>query len=131
MKLLNFIKLSENKTCSIYDPLKNKLLKRLKVDFSHLNEHNFRHNFSDTLNLLSSFSLETENTAHFFLRCQDYTNICVSLRNKLDEINTSFLFMREPFFCLEHNAGNMAEIFLIFLLTFISLFFTEIWLRFS
>ena len=86
MKLLNFIKLSENKTCSIY-----KLLKRLKVDLSHLSEHNFRHNFADTLNLLSSFSLETENTAHFFLRCQDYTNIRVSLRNKLDEINTSFL----------------------------------------
>ena len=65
-KLLSFIIPMENKTFSIYDPLGNKLLNRLRVDFSHLNEHKFRHNFADTLNPLCSCSLETESTAHFF-----------------------------------------------------------------
>ena len=59
-KLLSFIKPIENKTSSIYDPLGIKLLNRLRVDFSHLNEHKFRHNFDDTLNPLCSCSLETE-----------------------------------------------------------------------
>ena len=51
-KLLGFIKPTENKTFSIYDPLGIKLLNRLRVDFSHLNEHKFRHNFAYTLNPL-------------------------------------------------------------------------------
>ena len=51
-KLLSFIKPTENKTFSIYDPLGIKLLNRLRVDFSHLNEHRFRHNFAHTLNPL-------------------------------------------------------------------------------
>ena len=33
-------------------PLGIKLLNRLKVEFSHLNKHKFRHNFADTLNPL-------------------------------------------------------------------------------
>ena len=62
----------ENKTFSIYDPLGIKLLKRLRVDISHLNEHKFRYNFTETLNPLCSCSLETESTALFFLRWRHY-----------------------------------------------------------
>ena len=42
-----------------------KLLKRLRVDFSHLNKHNIGHNSADTVNLLGSCSLESESMAHF------------------------------------------------------------------
>ena len=79
----------ENKTFSIYDPLGIKLFNRLRVDFSHLNEHKFRHNFADTLNPLCSGSLETESTAHFFLRCRYYDNICITLMNELNHIDNS------------------------------------------
>ena len=75
-KLLSFIVKLENKTFSIYDPLGIRLLNRLRVDFSHLNEHKFRNNFADTLNPLCLCSLETESTAQFFLRknnIKDYT----------------------------------------------------------
>ena len=41
--------------------------------FSYLLEHTFKHNFADTVNPLCSCTLETENTDHFFLHCQ---NIC-------------------------------------------------------
>ena len=69
----------ENKTFSIYDPLGIKLLNRLRVDF--------RHKFSDTLNPLCSCSLETESTAHFFLRCRYYSNIRITLMNELNNID--------------------------------------------
>ena len=65
------------------------LLNRLRVDVSHLNEHKFRHNFADTLNPLCSWSLETESTAHFFLRCRYYSNIRITLINELNDIDNS------------------------------------------
>ena len=88
-KLLSFIKPMENKSFSIYDPLGIKLLNRLGVDFSHLNEHKFRHNFADNLNPLCSCSRETENPAHFFLRCRYYSNICITLMNELNDTDNS------------------------------------------
>ena len=88
-KILSFIKPMENKTFNIYDLLGIKLLNRLRVDFSHLNEHKFRHNFADTINPLCSRSLETESTAHFFLCCRYYSNICINLMNELNNIDNS------------------------------------------
>ena len=84
----------ENKTFSIYDPLGIKLLNRLRVDFSPLNEHKFRHKFADTLNPLCSRSLETESTVHFFLRCR-YYNIRIALMNELNDIDNS-ITSRQP-----------------------------------
>ena len=94
-KLLSFTKPTENKTFSIYDPLGIKLFNRLRVDFSHLNEHKFRHNFADTLNPLCSCSLETESTIHFFLRCRYYNNIRMTLMNELNDIDNS-ITSRQP-----------------------------------
>ena len=74
-KLLSFLKHTENNASSIKVPLRIKLFNRLRADFSHLNEHKFRWNFSDTLNPLCSCSLETKSMAHLFLCCRNYTNI--------------------------------------------------------
>ena len=51
-KKLILIKKKENSIFSICDPLGVKLLTRLRLNFSHLNEHKFRHGFNDTLNPL-------------------------------------------------------------------------------
>ena len=88
-KLLAFIRPLENDTCGIYDPLGIRLLNRLRLGFSHLREHKFRHNFADTLNLLCSCSLETEDTEHYFLRCQNNLSFCTILMNDLNNINTA------------------------------------------
>ena len=61
----------------------------MRVGFSHLNEHKFRHDFADTLNPLCSCSLETEGTANFFQRCRDYNNIRITLMNELNGIDNS------------------------------------------
>ena len=42
----------KNSLFSIYDPLGVKLLTRLRIQFSHLNEHKFRHGFEDAINAI-------------------------------------------------------------------------------
>ena len=88
-KLLTFIRPLGNVTYGIYDPLGVRLLNRLRLGFSHLREHKFRHNFADTLNPLCSCSLETEDTEHYFLRCQNNLSLRTTLMNDLNNINTA------------------------------------------
>ena len=46
--LTKFIKVKENSTFSISDPLGLKLLTRFRLNFGHLNERKLRHNIRDT-----------------------------------------------------------------------------------
>ena len=57
---LNIGRPNQNSIFKIHDPLGIKLLARLIVGLSHLNEHRFRHNSQDCLNPLCSCSLEVE-----------------------------------------------------------------------
>ena len=45
----------------------------LRLGFSYISDHKFRHNFADSLNPLCSCSLES--TLHFFPRCQNSTTL--------------------------------------------------------
>ena len=53
---------SERVSFSLHDPLGVKLFTRLRLQFSHLNEHNFRHGFNDLLNPICACGNETETT---------------------------------------------------------------------
>ena len=44
-RLLLFIRPAQNSVFNIFDPKELKLLTWLRLGFSHLNEHRFRHNF--------------------------------------------------------------------------------------
>ena len=88
--LLVFIRPIENSLYSIYDPLCIKVLHRLRLSFSHLREHKFKHNFADTVNPLYLCSLETESTEHYFLRCHNYVTFRTTLMNELSCINSKF-----------------------------------------
>ena len=70
--LLSFVKTSENSVFAIDDNNGIKLLTRLRLIFSHLNELKFRRNFLDTLNPMCSSCSEPETTVHFLLRCQNH-----------------------------------------------------------
>ena len=65
--LLSFTKPICSSLFSIHHPVGVKLLVRLRLGFSHLREHKFRHNFHDILNPLCSCSLEPETTSHYLL----------------------------------------------------------------
>ena len=52
---------------SIHDQIGVKLLTRLRLKFSHLNNLKFRHKFNDCLGPMCNCGTEIETTKHFFL----------------------------------------------------------------
>ena len=76
---ISFIRLKENSVFAIHDTKGLKLLTRLRLNFSHLNEHKFRHGFKDTVDPMCRCGLETETTLHFLLRCRLYSTIRTEL----------------------------------------------------
>ena len=93
--LLKFIRPAQRKTFNINDSVGVKLLTRLRLGFSHLREHKFRYGFRDILNPLCPCSIETETTAHYFLRCHFYNANRSALMNELNEVDTSFSTLNE------------------------------------
>ena len=74
---------------AIHDILGLKLQTRLRLTFSHLNEHKFQHNFMDTINPIRSCGFATETTNHYLLRCKLYTDLRLDLLNDIYTINQS------------------------------------------
>ena len=89
--LLNFIRPSGNSIFDINDALGIKLLTRLRLGFSHLNEHKFRHNFRDSINPLCSCSANIETTEHFFLHCHFFDSIREKLVRNVSSVYQQFL----------------------------------------
>ena len=80
-------KTCRNSLCGSFDPFGVRLINRLRLGFSHLREHEFTQNFYDAVNPLCSCSLETENTEHFFLHCQNSLSARATLMNELNNIS--------------------------------------------
>ena len=89
--LLKIIRQVSNPVNNIQNYISLKLLTRLRLGLSHLNEHRFNHNFHNCINPLCTCSLEVESTANFFLHCHHYHNIRAKLLNSLDVIDTNLL----------------------------------------
>ena len=84
-------KKKENSLFSIYDSLGVKLLTCLRLQFSHLNEHKFRHGFGDTINAMCARRSEVETTEHYLLRCHLYSSQILELFENLEKVDSSFL----------------------------------------
>ena len=63
-----------------------KLLTRLRLCLSHLNERGLNHIFPSCINSLCSCSLATESTTHFLLHCCHFSNIRSTLLNSINEV---------------------------------------------
>ena len=63
-----------------------KLLTRLRLGLSHLNEHRFNRNFQSCINPSCSCSLAVELTTHFLLHCHHFSNIRSTLLNSINEV---------------------------------------------
>lgn len=73
----SLLKLGLVNSSSVYyiiEPIRLKLLARLMLDLSHLNEDRFIHDFQYGVNPLSTCSLEVESANHFFLYCHNYAD---------------------------------------------------------
>ena len=60
-----------------------------RLGFTHLQEQKFKHNFADTANPLCSCTIETENTEHFFVRCQNNLSARTTLIYELNNIHNA------------------------------------------
>ena len=63
---MKFFPLQERSLFSLHDPTGVKLLTRIRLKFSHLNEHKFRHNFKNAVVAMCDCAMETETIEHFF-----------------------------------------------------------------
>ena len=90
IRILSFICPIQSDLYNIFDPIGLKFLTRLRLYFSHLNEHWFRHNFQDCLNPLCSSSLQTEDTIHCLLHCRHFSQHRIDLINSVKYIFEGF-----------------------------------------
>ena len=78
----------ENSLYNVHDPIGVKLLSRLRLQFTHLNEHKFRHGFNDTVNPMCSCGTDVETTEHFLLRCHFFSTQRSELDQSFSKSNT-------------------------------------------
>ena len=96
----------------IYDALGVKLFTCLKLQFSHLNEHKFRHGFSDIINPMCAYGTEVETTEHFLLRCQFCSTQRLEIFENLEKVETNFLSLnaKNQVLILLHGSQTNQEI---------------------
>ena len=94
----NFIKIIRpipNSVFGIFSPLGLKLITRLRLGLSHLNEYRFNHNFSDCINPLSICNLDIESTLHYFLNFNYYNSARISLLNDLNSVDRTLYHLSD------------------------------------
>ena len=84
--ILSFIRSKENSDFAIHESKSLKLLTRLRLNFSHLNEHKFGHGFRDPVDPMCRYGLEKETSLDFLLHCKRYSTIRAEL---LDDISAA------------------------------------------
>ena len=87
--ILSFIRAKENSVFAIHDTKDLKLLTHLRLNFSDLNEHKFRHGFRDIVDPMLKWDLEIEATLHFLLCCRLYSAIRAELLDNISAVDSS------------------------------------------
>ena len=90
-----FIRPVQSNIYHIFDPKGLKFLNRLRLGLSHLNEHIFRHHFQNCLNPPCSCSLEIEDTCHYLLHYQHFSNHRIYLMNSVKSVIINFESMTD------------------------------------
>ena len=103
-----------NSIYNIHNPLGVKYLTRLRIGFSHLKEHKFRHNFQDSIDPMCSCSSGIETTIHFFLHCANFNIQRQTLFQKLATIDPNILLKMKIILLilsyLENKIGKIPSI---------------------
>ena len=90
-RILNLIRPKCKNTYEIHNPAGLKLLTRLKLGLSHLNNLEFNHNLKDGINPLCSCSLNVENNVHFFLDCHHFSLQRQTVMNNIKSIEKDII----------------------------------------
>ena len=82
---------AQNSIFKYHNPKGIKYLTRLRVNFSHLPDHRFKHSFQGTINPLCTCSLEVKTTNQFILHCPYCENEYHILLASICSIKSSIL----------------------------------------
>ena len=82
---------------NIHDAQGITLLTRLRLGLSHLNDHKFRHNFQDCINLIYSRVHNIEITTYSLLHCPHFTCARQTIFNKINNLDSTILERNESF----------------------------------
>ena len=91
--LLKSIRPKPRSIFGLHNPTGLKYLTRIRLGLSHLREHKFKHNFQDSINPICSCGSDIETTEHFFLHCQNFSLLRVTLLNSLANIDPDLINM--------------------------------------
>ena len=98
--ILDFFRPSANSIFGVTDNNGVVLLNRLRVDFSHLREHKFRHNFADTVDpFCNCRNNSIETTQHFLIHCSDYSNDRLVMFDNLLQLDINLLPLNPRTLC--------------------------------
>ena len=89
-RLLSLIRPFQSNVYNIFDPNSLKLLTRLRLGFSHLNENKFRHDFQECWNPLCLCNFEIDDTTHYLLHCQYFSEHRINLINSVNSVFDNF-----------------------------------------
>ena len=92
---MEFIRPSPNSIFDIYNPYGIKLLTRLRLGLSHLNEHKFKHGFNDTTNPICICEGDIESINSFFLQCPEHCEGRQTLFDNIQSIDKILLSQNE------------------------------------
>ena len=77
------MKMKSNSIFLVHDGYGVKLLFRLRLNFSHLNEHKFWHGVDDRTNCMCDCGKTTKTLLHFLLPYQQYQTLRLELLNSI------------------------------------------------
>ena len=85
---MEFIRPSPNSIFDFYNQSgRGKAITRLRLGLSHLNEHNFKHGFNDTVNPICIFGGDIDSINHFFFHCPKYCEARKTLFDNIESID--------------------------------------------
>ena len=101
----------ENSLYYVHDPIGVKLLSRLRLQFTHLNEYKFIHGFNDTVNPMCPCGTDVETTEYFLLRCHYFSTQRSELLDHLYRLDLSFseLNTKEEVLYLLYDSRNKSS----------------------
>ena len=94
--ILQFIRLTPNRTFNCRNPIGIKLITRLRLGLSHLRDHKFKHNFLDCLNPICYCGQDIETSVHYLLHCPIFSDERSIFFNNIRSIDENVLSGSDP-----------------------------------
>ena len=90
-RLLRFVRPLENSVFTSHNPIGIKYLTRIRLGFSHLRYHKFKHGFLNAIDPLCSCSTGIENTVYYFLHCPNFSFARNTFLNEIAIVDRSII----------------------------------------